>query len=133
MSEMESNAAEAGDFKGNYDPHRYYGNQVDDVTEFVVLGQKDWVDKGKKGILQKDKMFKICIIGATGAVGRKVVDACNRNPQVEEISLIVRRRLSYWRCGSTNPYKNGKMHFIIKENFDDLSTVDGEMHFHEAK
>ena len=36
---------------------------------------------------------KICVIGATGAVGRQIVDKCLARSNVGEITVIVRRKL----------------------------------------
>ncbi len=57
--------------------------------------------------------IKICIIGATGAVGREIVKAAHSNPQIDKITLIIRRKLPEWENMT-------KIKYILAENFDDL-------------
>ena len=57
------------------------------------------------------------MIGATGAVGREIVNWANKEPQVTEMTLIVRKKLPGWE--NLDP----KIKFVERENFDDLSDL----------
>lgn len=61
-----------------------------------------------------DGKIKIAIIGATGAVGREVVQSALNNERVETLFLLVRRKLEEW-----DAHVNAeKITYIMKENFD---------------
>ena len=63
--------------------------------------------------------LRIAIIGASGAIGREIVDFARNNPQIGELILLVRRVLDEWKQEEFQP----KLTFIIKENFDSFDDV----------
>lgn len=40
---------------------------------------------------------KIALIGATGAIGKEIVKHAKNDPRIEELCLVVRRRLEEWK------------------------------------
>ena len=62
------------------------------------------------------RTFKICLIGATGAIGREIVDAALTYPQVSQITLIIRKKLSKWETMENMD----KVKYIENENFDNI-------------
>ena len=47
--------------------------------------------------------IKIAIIGASGAIGREILRALKASDEVEEVSLIVRRKLPEWEVSEFKP------------------------------
>ena len=71
--------------------------------------------------------FKIALIGATGAIGREIVEWAASNDKVEEMTLIIRRKLPEWEKESDPKFK-----YAIKENFDDLSDLKDQLSGYHA-
>lgn len=69
------------------------------------------------GQLASKPEFKICIIGATGAIGREVVRHALKDKKVTSITVIVRKKLEEWKEAGT------KVQFVIRENFDQLEEL----------
>lgn len=68
------------------------------------------------------------MIGATGAVGREMVNFALQNKEISEFTLIIRKKLPAWeeKEKSDETFKS-KVKFIIKEDFDDLTTCAEEL------
>ena len=43
-----------------------------------------------------EKQLRVALIGATGAVGKEIVDAAAVNPAITELIVIVRRKIEEW-------------------------------------
>lgn len=43
------------------------------------------------------KKIKIALIGATGAIGKEIVKHAKNDPRIEELCLVVRKRLDEWK------------------------------------
>ncbi len=43
------------------------------------------------------KKIKLALLGATGATGRQIVRLAQKDPRIEELCLVVRRRLEEWK------------------------------------
>ena len=43
------------------------------------------------------KKIKLALLGATGATGRVIVRLGQKDPRVEELCLVVRKRLEEWK------------------------------------
>ena len=69
-------------------------------------------------VIQNTKV-RIAILGATGAIGKEIVDAAKQSTHVEELFLIVRRPLEEWKQEDFTP----KLTILQKENFDDFSDI----------
>ena len=67
--------------------------------------------------------FKICIIGATGAIGREIVRTGIEEAKVSRITLIIRKKLPEWESDTSN-----KLKFIEIENFDNLEAISDSEH-----
>ena len=68
--------------------------------------------------MESNKKVKIAIIGATGAIGKEIVRQAQERPQdIEEMTLLVRRKLPEWENSKIN------LKFAERENFDDLSDL----------
>ena len=78
--------------------------------------------KSLKEIIDGTKL-KIAIIGATGAIGKEIIDAAKQSTFVEALYLIVRKPLEEWKQEDFKPQLN----VIQKENFDDLSDVGEQL------
>lgn len=63
--------------------------------------------------------YKIALIGATGAVGRAIVELAQNDDRIEEITLVVRKRPEEW---DQNKFK-ARLVVLERENFDDLSNI----------
>ena len=46
---------------------------------------------------QQQKRVKIALIGATGAIGKEIVRHAKEDNRIEELALIVRKRLDEWK------------------------------------
>lgn len=62
---------------------------------------------------------KIALIGATGAIGKEIVKHAKTDPRIEELCLVVRKRLDEWKdedflC---------KLKVVAMDNFDDMSPL----------
>ena len=60
------------------------------------------------------KKVKIALLGATGATGREIVRHAMKDPRIEELCIIVRRRLDEWK----------EENFICKLKVIQLDTLD---------
>ena len=69
--------------------------------------------------MNSEKKLKAIIIGATGAVGRELVDYLLQNPNYEKITIFVRRVIDRWVDLPEN--KKQKLNIIEVENLDFLS------------
>ena len=63
--------------------------------------------------------YKIALIGATGAVGREIVEMARHDDRIQELTLVVRKRPLEWNSASFKP----KLVVVERDNFDDLSTI----------
>ena len=52
-----------------------------------------------------DRKLRIALIGATGAIGREIVDAAFLNENLAELIVIVRRRLDDWTQSTNLDFK----------------------------
>jgi aspartate-semialdehyde dehydrogenase len=66
------------------------------------------------------KKFKIGLIGATGAIGKEIVRYVKKDPRIEELTLLVRKRLDEWKDEDFLPVK---LKVIERPNFDDISDL----------
>ena len=64
-----------------------------------------------------EKSIKIAIIGATGAVGREIINWASKDSQITEMTLIIRKKLPGWET------LDAKFKFVERESFDDLSDL----------
>ena len=60
--------------------------------------------------------LRLAIIGATGAVGKEIVEHARTDSRISELILVVRRSLPEWDQAKFQP----KLTFIIKEDFKSL-------------
>ena len=66
-----------------------------------------------------NKKLRIALIGATGAIGKEIMVFVRQHAaKIEEMILIVRRRLDEWQDADFAPVR---LTFIVKENFDEYS------------
>eukprot|EP00347_Sterkiella_histriomuscorum_P001362 403372327 len=87
------------------------------MVESFSLQKEQLIQQDHNSHILSHKL-KVCIIGATGAVGKEMVRYAKVNPNVEEITLIVRKVLPEWE----NISQSGcKVNFICKEDFSNLS------------
>ena len=63
-----------------------------------------------------ETLVNICLIGATGAIGKEIVKSAITNPKVGSVTLLIRRKLPEWE-------NQEKLKFVIKENFDNLDDL----------
>ena len=66
---------------------------------------------------------KIALIGATGAIGKEIVRHAKKDPRIEELCLVVRKRLDEWKDDEFQC----KLKVVQMENFDDMSTLKSEL------
>jgi putative NADH-flavin reductase len=45
----------------------------------------------------ENRKVKIALIGATGIIGKEIVRHARNDPRIEELCLIVRKRLDEWK------------------------------------
>ena len=74
------------------------------------------VEENKAAVQENNQPVRIALIGATGAVGREIVQFAKQNLHIAELILIVRRSLDEW---NVEDFKC-KLTIIQKDNFDDL-------------
>ena len=43
------------------------------------------------------KKVKVALIGATGAIGKEIVRHAQKDSRIEELCLVVRKRLDEWK------------------------------------
>ena len=72
---------------------------------------------------QQTENFKICIIGATGAIGKEIVRTALAEAKVTQITLIIRKKLPEWENDPDN-----KLRFVELENFDNLEAISDSEH-----
>jgi aspartate-semialdehyde dehydrogenase len=63
------------------------------------------------------KKIKIALIGATGAIGKEIVRHAKNNPNIDELCLVVRKRLDEWK---DEEFKC-KLKVVQMESFDDMT------------
>ena len=68
------------------------------------------------------------MIGATGAIGKEIVKHAKNDPRIEELCLVVRKRLDEWK---DEDFKC-KLKVIQMENFDDLESLKGYVEGYDA-
>lgn len=66
-----------------------------------------------------EKKVKVALIGATGAIGKEIVKHAKSEPRLEELCLVVRKRLDEWKDEDFGC----KLKVIQMDNFDDMSTL----------
>ncbi len=71
---------------------------------------------------------KLALIGATGAIGKEIVKHAKKDPRIEELCLVVRKRLEEWKDDDFLC----KLKVISMENFDDMSTLKQELQGYDA-
>ena len=80
--------------------------------------------------------YKIAIIGATGAIGKEMVRLISTNPKVEEVALLVRRKLPEWdEMELEIPEFKSKVKYVTMDSFDDLGDklkADGGLQGYDA-
>ena len=69
------------------------------------------------------KKVKIALIGATGAIGKEIVRHAKSDDRIEELCLVVRRRLEEWK---DEDFKC-KLKVISLESFDDLTPLKDQL------
>lgn len=62
---------------------------------------------------------KIALIGATGAIGKEIVRHAKKDARIEELCLVVRKRLDEWKDEDFTC----NLKVIAMDNFDDLSPL----------
>lgn len=67
--------------------------------------------------------MKVALIGATGAIGKEIVRHAKNDPRLEELCLVVRRRLEEWK---DEDFKC-KLKVVQLESFDDLSPLKDQI------
>ena len=67
----------------------------------------------------QDKKLRIAIIGASGAVGREIINRAKQEEKIGELILIVRRTLDEWQQAEFTP----KLTFIMKESFETFDDI----------
>ena len=66
---------------------------------------------------------KIALIGATGAIGKEIVRHAKKDPRIEELCLVVRKRLDEWKDDEFQC----KLKVVQMENFDEMSALKSEL------
>jgi N-acetyl-gamma-glutamylphosphate reductase len=74
------------------------------------------------------KKIRVAIIGASGAIGREIIRTAQKNDEIAELTLLVRRRLPEWKQEDFKP----RLNFIERENFDDISDLASELQGYDA-
>lgn len=67
--------------------------------------------------------IKVALIGATGAIGKEIVRAAKNDPRLEELCLVVRKRLDEWK---DEDFKC-KLKIIAMDNFDDMEPLKEQL------
>eukprot|EP01016_Furgasonia_blochmanni_P042404 TRINITY_DN5629_c0_g1_i1.p1 TRINITY_DN5629_c0_g1~~TRINITY_DN5629_c0_g1_i1.p1 ORF type:complete len:233 (+),score=63.93 TRINITY_DN5629_c0_g1_i1:155-853(+) len=71
------------------------------------------------------RQFSAVILGATGAVGRELVDNLLKSPRWKEVNVIVRRRIARWDAlEKENPELFKRLKIIQADNLDSLEKTD---------
>ena len=65
------------------------------------------------------KKIKIALIGATGSIGREIVRHAKGDQRIDELCLVVRKRLEEWK---DDDFKC-KLKVVQMENFDDMTPL----------
>ena len=65
------------------------------------------------------KKIKIALIGATGAIGKEIVRHAKKDQRIEELCLVVRKRLDEWKDEDFGC----KLKVVQMENFDDMTSL----------
>ena len=78
------------------------------------------VETSTSQINQHSGAIKIALIGATGAVGKEIVQLAKQNPLLKELVLITRRTLDEWVLEEFSC----KLTIVIRDNFEGI--VDDE-------
>ena len=47
--------------------------------------------------MENNKKVKVALIGATGAIGKEIVRWTQTDERIEELCLVVRKRLDEWK------------------------------------
>ena len=63
--------------------------------------------------------LRVAIIGASGAIGKEIVDYLKKDSRFSEVILLVRKQLDEWKPEDFIP----KLTVILKENFDSFDDV----------
>lgn len=63
--------------------------------------------------------YKIALIGATGAIGKEIVQLAQNDDRIQELTLVVRKRPEEWNTSLFKP----KLVVLERSNFDDLSNL----------
>jgi|688.fasta_scaffold204663_3 putative NADH-flavin reductase len=63
--------------------------------------------------------LRVAIIGASGAIGKEIVDHLKKDSRFSEVILLVRKQLDEWKPDDFIP----KLTVILKENFDSFEDV----------
>ena len=71
---------------------------------------------------------KVALIGATGAIGKEVVRWAKNDERLEEICLVVRKRLDEWK---DEDFKC-KLKVIQMDSFEDMSALKTELKGYNA-
>ena len=70
--------------------------------------------------------YKIALIGATGAIGKEIVDYVMSNSEnIVELTVVVRRKLDEWEnnAKTSNSWKEILKYAILKD-YNDLSCLE---------
>ena len=70
-----------------------------------------------------NKFLRIAVIGATGAIGKEIVDHLKQDERVSELLLIVRKKLDEWNQEDFKP----KLTILTKENFDSFDDIKEQL------
>ena len=73
----------------------------------------------------ENKKYKAIIIGATGAVGRELVDELLASPYYDLVTVYVRRKIDRWE--HLSPEQQSKLQIHIVDNLDFLGNTKEEL------
>jgi putative NADH-flavin reductase len=69
------------------------------------------------------KKVKVALIGATGAIGKEIVKHAKKDQRIEELCLVVRKRLEEWKDEDFSC----KLKVVQMENFDDMTSLKDQL------
>ena len=75
--------------------------------------------------MEGNKKLKAIVIGATGAVGRELVDELLKSPEYDLITIYVRRLIDRWE--KLTPEQQAKLKIVKVENLDFLGDTKEEL------
>ena len=75
------------------------------------------------------KKIKLALLGATGATGKVIVRLAQKDPRIEELCLVVRKRLEEWK----DEEFSCKLKVVEVADFEKLTeALDGQLASYDA-